>query len=246
LNDPLERKWGLEVFEKCCRRLKGAVNNDYLEFVTRFVNLAYSSSILMVSSFSLHADDWNQWQRYAATGRGFSIGFSANTLRMPAKPLRILYDPTLQIEELIGNLRHMYQVQQSRGFPYEFEFQKHCFNLGLDLCAYKDPEYQGENEVRYAHVAGLMPGEKQQIIPLGARGPDGSRLSEPRKTLYRTRGGVEVPYVTLDWSDNGRVQPVTVVTLGPANGESEENIRGYLGSRGLASTRVNRSTVRAA
>src|SRR3981081_3479684 len=77
LNDPLERKWGLEVFEKCCRRLKGAVNNDYLEFVTRFVNLAYSSSILMVSSFSLHADYWNQWQRSAAPGRGLWIGSSA-------------------------------------------------------------------------------------------------------------------------------------------------------------------------
>jgi hypothetical protein len=245
LNDPLERKWGREVFEKSCRRLKGAVNNDYLEIVTQFVNLAYSSSILMVSSFSLHADHWNQWQRYAASGQGFAIGFSANALRMPAKPLRILYDPELQIEEFTGNLRHIYRRQQTLGFPYEDEFQAHCFHLGLDLCAYKDPTFREEKEIRYAHIAGLVPGEKQQIIAVGARGPDGNRLSEPCETLYRTRGDVKVPYVALDGSDKGKVEPVTTVTVGPNNAESEASIRTYLDSRGLTATRLNRSKVRA-
>ena len=245
LNDPLERKWGREVFDKSCRRLNGAVNIDYLEIVTQFVDLAYSSSILMVSSFSLHADDWNQWQRYAASGQGFAIGFSANALRMPAKPLRILYDPVLQIEELIGNLRHIYRRQQTLGFSYEDEFQDHCFHLGLDLCAYKDPTFQEEKEVRYAHIDGLTPGEKQQIIPLGARAPDGNRLSEPCETLYRTRGDVKVPYLALDWSGKGKVEPVTTVTLGPSNAESEASIRTYLDLQGLTATRLTRSTVRA-
>ena len=92
------------------------------EIVTQFVDLAYSSSIVDGDlKLSLHADDWNQWQRYAASGQGFAIGFSANALRMPAKPLRILYDPELQIEELIGNLLHIYRHQQKLGFPYEYE-----------------------------------------------------------------------------------------------------------------------------
>jgi hypothetical protein len=50
LNDPLERKWGYEVFVESCRRLKAIVDNDYLEVVTDIVNRVYSSSILMVSS----------------------------------------------------------------------------------------------------------------------------------------------------------------------------------------------------
>jgi hypothetical protein len=164
---------------------------------------------------------------------------------MPAKPFRILYDPELQVKELMGNLRHIYEHQRTLGFPYEDEFQAHCIHLGLDLCAYKDPAFQEEKEVRYAHMAGLAPGEKQQIIPLGARGPDGNRLSEPCETLYRTRGNVEVPYVALDWSDKGRVEPVTMVTVGPNNGESDESIRAYLDSRGLTATRLTRSTGRA-
>ena len=93
-------------------------------------------------------------------------------------------------------------------------------------------------------MAGLVPGEKQQIIPLGARGPDGKRLSEPCETLHRTRGEVEVPYVALDWSDKGRVEPVTIVTVGPNNGESAENIRAYLNSRGLTAARLTQSTAR--
>jgi len=240
LNDPLERKWGRAVFVESCRRLKAIVHNDYLDIVTDIVNQAYSTSILMVSSFSLHPDYRDQWQRYAASGQGFAVGFSANALRLPAKPLRILYDPELQIKELTGNLRHIYEHQRKLGFPYEEEFQAHCHYLALDLCAYKDPAFQEENEVRYAHVAGLVPGE-QLIIPLGARGPAGSRL-EPCQTLYRTRGNVEVPYVALDWSDKGRAEPVSIVTVGPNNRQSDKSVRAYLDSQGLTAARLTRST----
>jgi Protein of unknown function (DUF2971) len=242
LNDPAERRWGHNVFVKSCERLKPAVESHYLDIITDLVNKANAGSILMVSSFSLHPDHSYQWERYAASGKGFAIGFSANALRMPAKPLRVLYDPELQIRELTGNLRHIYGLQRKLDFPYEDEFQEHCFHLGLDLCAYKDPAFQEEMEVRYAHMAGLTPGQK--IIPLGARGPDGTRLSEPCETRYRTRAGVEVPYVALDWSDKGRRAPVATVTLGPNNTESEEGTRVYLDSCGLAATRVTRSTVR--
>lgn len=95
-------------------------------------------------------------------------------------------------------------------------------------------------------MTGLASGQKQQIIPIGARGPDGDRLSEPCQTLYRTRGDIEVPYVALDWSDKGRVEPVNIVIAGPNNTESEDNIRAYLDSHGLAATRLTRSKVRTA
>jgi hypothetical protein len=94
-------------------------------------------------------------------------------------------------------------------------------------------------------MAGLVPGEKEQIIPLGARGRDGKRLSEPCEILHRTRGEVEVPYVALDWSDKGRVEPVTMVVVGPNNAENSVDVRAYLGTRGLAAARLTRSTVRA-
>jgi DUF2971 family protein len=244
LNDPAERRWGYDLFTRSCTQLHPDVHNDFLTVVRGIVDRAYASSILMVCSLSLHADAPSQWERYAASGRGFAIGFSANALRMPAKPLRILYDPGLQLQEVTGNLRHIFQHQQKLDFPYEGEFQAHCFHLGLDLCAYKDPAFLGENEIRYAHIAGLVPGEKQRIIPLGARGSQGERLSEPCKTLYRMRGEVSIPYVTLDWSDGGKVDPVKCVTLGPNNPADEKSIKDYLDSLGLSGVSALRSSAR--
>jgi hypothetical protein len=135
LNDPAERQWGHNVLEESCRRLRTVVDNRYLDVVARIASRAVSNTLLMVSSFSLHSDHWNQWQRYAASGKGFAIGFSANALRMPAKPLRILYDPELQIQELTGTLRLSYERLQTIGFANKDAFQSYCFNLGLDLCA---------------------------------------------------------------------------------------------------------------
>lgn len=241
LNDPAERKWGYEVFLQSKERLKTIADSKFLRIVTDIVKRANSSSMLMVCSLSLHPDHSKQWQRYGAAGRGFAIGFSANELRMPAKPLRILYDPKRQIEELTGNLRHIFEYQRKLGFPYEAEFIAHCHHLGLDLCAYKDPKFQDENEIRYAHVAGLAPGKEQQIIPLGALGPDGERLSEPLPTLYRMRSEVKVPYVALDWTDKRKREPVEIVTIGPNNPETDGNIRAYLGAQGLTAARLTRS-----
>jgi len=117
-------------------------------------------------------------------------------------------------------------------------------HLALDLCAYKDPAFREEKEVRYAHIAGRVPGKKpSQLIPLGARAHDGSRLSEPYEILYRRRNGIKVPYVALDWSDKGRVAPLALVGLGAANPESEQNIRAHLGSLGLVTPRIVRSKV---
>jgi Protein of unknown function (DUF2971) len=153
LNDPAERKWGYRVLTDSCKRLRASVDGHFLNNVTGIVDRVYESSMLMVCSLSLHPDSENQWRRYAAARQGFSIGFSASSLRMPAKPLRILYNRARQIDELVGNLRHIYLYQKSLGFPYEAEFQQHCFQLRQDLCAYKDPAYRDEMEVRYAHVA---------------------------------------------------------------------------------------------
>jgi hypothetical protein len=241
LNDPAERIWGYEVFLRSSERLKAIADSKFLRNIADIVKHANSSSMLMVCSLSLHPDHSKQWQRYAAAGKGFAIGFSANELRMPAKPLRILYDPKRQIEELTGNLRLIFEYQRKLGFPYEDEFIAHCHHLGLDLCSYKDPKFQDENEIRYAHMAGLISGKEQQIIPLGALGPDGERLSEPLPTLYRMRSGAKVPYVALDWTDKRKREPVATVTIGPNNSETDDGIRAYLDALGLTTARLTRS-----
>ncbi len=245
LNDPAERKWGFNAFVESTRRLEGILTKEFTEVVTAIVTRAHLHSMLMVCSLSLHADSDNQWRRYADNGQGFAVGFSANALRMPAKPLRILYEPERQIREIMGNLCHMHKVERELGFRYNDQFQGHCIHLGLDLCAYKDPTFRKEKEVRYAHIAGLVSsGGAVYIIPLGARGPEGQRLSEPCKTLFRARDGVEVPYVALDWTDKGKVAPLASVILGPGYPASERDVEDFLAAERLSGARVLRSRAR--
>lgn len=113
LNDPSERKWGVTAFVESARRLERIVSKDFMGQVAAIVNHAHLHSMLMVCSLSLHSDSKNQWQRYASRGKGFCIGFSANALRLPAKPLRILYDPEAQVQEICANLDHVHQVQKN-------------------------------------------------------------------------------------------------------------------------------------
>lgn len=238
LNDPAERQWGYDIFKEACGQLAVTADSSFIKEVTSIVDMATSRSKLMVCSLSLHPDSPNQWCRYGDAGRGFAIGFSANTLRMPAKALRILYDREAQIFELVGNLRHVFEYEQSLGFKYGTGFQDHCFQLGLDLCAYKNPAYQDEGEIRYAHIAYQA---SSKIVARGARAQDGTILSEPCTINYRMRGDTAIPYVALDWSDKGKALPIKVATLGPKNLETEQQTKFFLSSIGLTNVSVGRS-----
>jgi hypothetical protein len=98
----------------------------------------------------------SQWRAYADDARGFSIGFLPKQMKMPAKKLRVLYDPDVQMQEITGNLRHVYTVEKSKGFTYDNEFGSHLYGVGLDLCAYKHPAFQEEREVRLVHACGFI------------------------------------------------------------------------------------------
>jgi Protein of unknown function (DUF2971) len=131
--------------------------------------------------FLLDADLLSQWRAsYADDGRGFAIGFSPKLMqKVPAKQLRVLYEEGAQIFELMNNLRHVYQVEKSKNFRYDEEFQSHLYQLGLDLCAYKNPAFQEEKEIRLAHICGFNRGDKA-VVALGARDALGERVSDQR------------------------------------------------------------------
>jgi hypothetical protein len=244
LNDVTERSWGYSIFEKAAETLEHETGSEFIEKAAAEPVIAgYLHSMLMIACFSLDADVLSQWRAYGDDGRGFAIGFSPNQLQMPAKQLRVLYDEGLQIQELIGNLKHIYEVEKSRGFKYGDEFQSHLFHMGGDLCAYKNPAFREEREIRLAHLCGLVPeGKSKKIVALGARGPDGERLSEPLKTHFRMRKGVLVPYVIADYSNNGAAAPIKEIVLGPRNENAESNIEIFLNTIGVRDVTVRRST----
>jgi hypothetical protein len=244
LNDSAERKWGYSIFLKAANQLQEQVGKQFTDKIKAMIQRAYSQTILMISSYSLDPDVLTQWRAYADDGRGFAIGFSPELIRIPAKPLRVLYDEELQIQELLGNLRHTYEYEKSIGFKYDEEFQSHWYNIGLDLCAYKNPAFREEKEIRFAHVSGLAPeGNSGRIVPAGARDQTGKRLSKPAKIHFRITAGVVVPYVALDYSNKGTILPIKEVILGPRNENADSNIEIFLNTMGMKGIKVRRSNV---
>jgi hypothetical protein len=151
LNDVSERSWGYSIFAKAAGILERETGSEFIKKIFEPVIAGYLHSMLMIACFSLEADVLSQWRAYADDGRGFAIGFSPKLMQIPAKPLRVLYDEDAQMQELIGNLKHVYDVERSTGFKYGDQFQNHLFHMGLDLCAYKHPAFREEREIRLAH-----------------------------------------------------------------------------------------------
>jgi hypothetical protein len=139
-------------------QLEVEIGKTFIDNVNVMINVANESTIIMISSYSLDGDVLSQWRAYADDGHGFAIGFSKQLMELPAKPLRVLYDEEIQISELQGNLRHTYEYERSIGFKYDDKFKSHWYQIGVDLCAYKNPAFSEEKEIRLAHVSGLVPG----------------------------------------------------------------------------------------
>ncbi len=68
LNDSMERKWGYSIFTKAAKKLHDEVGADceiFLKRVDGMIRMAYTSSIAMISSYSLDGDVLSQWRGYA-------------------------------------------------------------------------------------------------------------------------------------------------------------------------------------
>jgi hypothetical protein len=242
MNDTAERSWGYSVFRKVAKALESDTGPEFISQIAAPVIAGDNYSLLMIACLSLDADVLSQWRAYGDDGRGFAIGFSPKAIQAPAKQLRVLYDEDAQIQELTCNLRHIYQFEKSNGFKYDDQFQSHLFHLGLDLCAYKNPAFREEREIRLAHVCG-MNRDAKTAIPLGARGPRGERLSDPLKIHFRSVKGVVVPYVVMDYTNGGTASPIREIVLGPRNENAELNIEMFLNTLSVPNVAVRRSKV---
>ena len=244
MNDALEREWGYNLFSRVLESLSDEFNKDFLEQVMVGIRAGTFTNVAMISCYSLDADVLSQWRAYADDGRGFAVGFDPKLMQMPAKKFRVLYNEETQIAELTGNLRHVFGYEQSIGFKYDEMFRSHWLNFGMDLIAYKHHGFREEKEIRLVHASGLIPENGTlKIVALGARDEDGKRIIGPQEIRFRVSNGIVVPFVALDYSNNGMQSPIKEVVLGPRNESAESNIELFLNTIGVPGVRVRRSTV---
>jgi hypothetical protein len=242
LNDTMEIEWGFKAFADVADELRGACGSDFIDRIREIVKSSQENTVAMISSFSLDGDVLSQWRAYTDDGRGFAIGFSAQQMEMASKPLRVLYDSVAQRDELIGNIKHAFQHEKSIGFKYDKEFYRHWVLFGLDLCAYKNPSFAEELEIRRVHVSSLALSElARKIMPVGAVDHRGKRRSRPVPVNFRVSNGILIPYVVLDYTDKGRNSPVKEVVLGPKNANIQSNIEIFLNAVGSNNVTIRRS-----
>jgi Protein of unknown function (DUF2971) len=232
MNDFLEMRWGYSIFEKAASKILNEVGTQFIDVIDEQIVGASSNALLLASCFSLDGDVLSQWRAYTDDGRGFAIGFSAaQMVEMPVKPLRVLYDEDAQVAEMIGNLRHTYNYEKSIGFKYDDKFKSHWVQAGLDLCAYKNPAFSEEREVRLVHAAGLVSeGKSKKIMPVAGRA--WGERSQPSNVQFRARGEIVVPYVALDYSNGSKAFPIREIVLGPKNENLPSNIEVFLNTLG--------------
>jgi hypothetical protein len=244
LNDATERKWGFTQFQDAADKLRKDCGAEFIDRITENVRLTQDYSVAMISSYSLNGDLLSQWRAYADDGRGFAIGFSSQELEMPAKPLRVLYDRAAQRHEPTNNIKQVFETERRLGFKYNEQFRQHWFHFGLDLCAYKHPSFAEEMEIRRVHIsAAALSKDSKRIFPLGAIDGDGVRRSGPVEVQFRVRGGVQIPYVSLDMTDGGKNSPIKEIVLGRKNPDEEENIEAFLANAGWTNVGIRRSEV---
>ena len=241
LNDTTEREWGYKIFIEVTEGLREECGADFIDHIQAIVKISQTNSVAMISSYSLNGDVLSQWRAYADGGRGFAIGFSTRDMDMPAKPLKVLYDRVAQVTELTANIRRLFQHERSTGFKYNDDFLAHWYTFGLDLCAYKNPAFSEEMEIRRVHVSMALGEVTRVVIPIGAIDRQSVRRSPPVQVDFRVSNGVLVPYVVLDYTDDGKKEPLREVVLGPKNANLETNVGILLSSMGLNNVTVKRS-----
>ena len=97
-------------------------------------------------------------------------------------------------------------------------------------------------EVRRVHISSLaLDGESATSVPVGAIDENGGRLSQPMEVNFRTRNGIIVPYVALDYSNRGKNSPIKEIVLGPKNENLESNIQIFLNAADLGRVTIRRS-----
>ncbi|MEQ1687106.1 MAG: DUF2971 domain-containing protein, partial [Sphingopyxis sp.] len=162
LNDAEEGFWGYKVFIEAANRLLRRVGipdtipeipEVFIEQLDEIWSRMNFGILSFVSCFSTDGDSLSQWRAYADDGRGFAIGFSARALRaLPVQMLVVEYNLERQVEEMIVGIGATYLESLDRSAEDESWLFERWSAIAASSCAFKNPAWRDEKEVRMQHV----------------------------------------------------------------------------------------------
>ena len=244
MNDFLEIHWGYSIWEKAANSIFNEVDEEFLTKVDDVIRTAQTNGNVLATCFSQNGDTLSQWRAYAGDGYGYSIGFDAkDVVQLQVRPLRILYNEKRQIKEFAAILRAIYEVENQEGNldKYGANFLEACVALAFDFAAIKNPAFSEEKEIRIIHVLNFI--KSNQFLKLVDVG--GTAFGSPilgQEVNFRMAGSLPVPYIDIDFTNIGKVNPIKKVILGPKNDSNLSAVSVFLETLNIGNVELEKSS----
>ena len=217
MNDYLEIHWGYSIWEQAATNLLPILGKEFLDNIDKIVHNSGLLGLIVASCFSLNGDVLSQWRAYSDDGKGYAIGFkAADIIKLPVRPLKILYDRNQQIKEAETVIKTIFEAEKQTGKKYGNEFNTFSYLFGFDLSSFKNPAYSEEQEIRLIHLLDFKPSNK--FLKLEDAG--GIYFGEEKKgeeIKFFIKNDIPTVYIELDFTNNGKECPIKEVIIGPKN-----------------------------
>ena len=241
MNDFMEMHWGYSVWEEAATELLDVVGREFLDEIDKIIHSSGMKGVLTASCFSLSGDVLRQWRAYADDGQGYAIGFSAKDLiEAPVRPLSVLYNHEKQVHEMKSIILSLFKVEQQEEIKFGGDFWEVCTRIAFDLSSFKNPAFAEEQEVRLVHLLSLVEG--QSFFKLTDDG--GTAFGQPaagEPIQFKIRHNTPTPFIDLDYTNKGIINPIKEVILGPKNDSLPTGVAVFLETVGIGSVRILKS-----
>ena len=213
MNDYLEIHWGYSIWEQAATNLLPILGKEFLDNIDKIVHNSGLLGLIVASCFSLNGDVLSQWRAYSDDGKGYAIGFkAADIIKLPVRPLKILYDRNQQIKEAETVIKTIFEAEKQTGKKYGNEFNTFSYLFGFDLSSFKNPAFSEEQEIRLIHLLDFKPSNK--FLKLEDAG--GIYFGEEKKgeeIKFFIKNDIPTVYIELDFTNNGKECPIKEVKM---------------------------------
>lgn len=252
LNDAQEVRWAYSIFEEAATRLikrlgvpdtAPEISISFIESIDEIISPMQLIAHPFITCFSLKGDLLGQWRAYADGGKGFAIGFNADSLKnqLPATFLRVLYDKEEQVREMMGALVAIYLSFEGSKTDQRSRFFEDCVLLGTYMTAFKNPAFAEEAEIRAVHAVSVKhQGSLAKFVDKGGV-VNGTEEVEATKVNFQVRDNHLVAYTDIPFCPLNMPSPIKELILGPKNHSALGNLQLFFGGLGYEELGLSKS-----
>ena len=237
MNDFLEMHWGYSIWEQAASSRIDRYGRGFLNEIDDIIHFSGLKGLMLANCFSTEKDVLSQWRAYTNDGKGYVIGFSSkDLLGLPIRALRVLYDKEQQFREATACIDALFEIRQND----RTEFETLAGVFGYDLFAFKNPAFSEEKEIRLIHLLSFKKSNSfLKLVDEGGQYFGDEKSGESIK--YRVKQDIPTPYIEFDFTNNGKINPIKEVIIGPKNDVMITSISIFLETMGIGKVKIEKS-----